>query len=227
VIEGSTIDVLGLVTGMTIDETKAAMALGFPNSVFHDNEQSFQARMRGVTIKAEPFVSTVEVEGINETMKAQFTGGASGNQSFAIARSVNYPDVLAAPTPATIVAALTEKYGAPSANDETTYFWTFAAGQQVPCVISYYGDTDCPRYVNDYSPHSLGDYANSTSAYDYVIMAEITTNYKDTSKVRELPVSAGDIALRREAAQADSSSIMAELERVHSASSQEVTAPKL
>ena len=45
-------------------------------------------------------------------MVAFFTGPAAGNRAFAVERQVYYPDVLTAPTVATITEALISKYGA-------------------------------------------------------------------------------------------------------------------
>lgn len=111
-LDGRFIDILDLVPGMGVDEVMAGLAAHYAAESIAEQRTYFQAGSRGVEVKTVEFIQTVKSGDSGDAMVAFFTGPAAGNRAFAVERQVYYPDVLTAPTVATITEALISKYGA-------------------------------------------------------------------------------------------------------------------
>ncbi|HWV21954.1 MAG TPA: hypothetical protein VN036_13085 [Devosia sp.] len=238
VLAGRVIDILDLVPGMDGAEVKAALAGLHPADSIVEQQTSFRVASRGVTVQTADFLKSITAGKENDRIEVSFTGPASGVQAFSIERTLRYSDVLSAPTLESIFEALDTKYGVPSMRSSDLYqpnpnnaaklVWAYSGGEQVPCRYLQAGQgPGCPLLLGGYDPSSLQHTATSRLDFDYIVTADIWPHDADIGKVRLFQVEVFDLARRKQAAQADTQAMLAEIERIHQQASKPAAAPAL
>lgn len=237
-LANQSIDILNLVPGMDGPAVEAALSELHPDHTKVERLTSFGAGARGVTVQTIDFLQSLSAGPEADRITAWFTGPASDIQAFAIERSVHYPEVLSAPTVATIADALLAKYGKASYNsrdfrDKPTaqLIWVFVGDDKVSCLgFGGYGTgKNCPVAwtLLEYKPQQLANLATTPPVFDYAIIAEIKTHEIDRTRSASLTVTVSDLRRRKEAAAADMQALLDEIERLHAQSSNPVGAPSL
>lgn len=237
-LAGRAIDILDLVPGMDGAEVKAALSALHSADSIVEQQTSFRVASRGVTVQTADFLKSITAGKEDDSIEVSFTGPASGVQAFSIERTLRYADVLSAPTLDSIFDALETKCGVPSMRSTDLYrpnpnnpaklVWAYSGGGQVPCRYLQAGQgPGCALLLGRYDPSSLQHTATSRLDFDYVVTADIWPHEADTSKVRLFRVEVFDLARRKQAAQADTEAMLAEIERVHQQASKPAATPTL
>lgn len=238
VLAGRAIDILDLVPGMDGAEVKAALSALHPADSIVEQQTSFRVASRGVTVQTADFLKTITAGKEDDRIEVSFTGPASGVQAFSIERTVRYSDVLSAPTVDSIFEALEAKYGGasmrssdlyqPNPNNPGKAVWAYSGGELVPCSYLQAGQgPGCALLLGGYDPSSLQSTATERLDFDYVVTADIWPHEADISKVRRFRVEVFDLARRKQAAQADTQALLAEIDRIHQQASKPSAAPAL
>ena len=136
-VPGRTIDIRGLVTGMSVQEARSVFtALG--DAAPNENTSSFVLSGKGQMVKSAPYTRVLYIGDESDRLSATFSALSSGNQITLVEREGDYrraPE--AAPLFDEFVSALVAKYGEPSFRKdgrEVTYLrWTYKNGLPVPC----------------------------------------------------------------------------------------------
>jgi hypothetical protein len=238
VLTDRTIDILDLVPGMDRAEVTAILSALHPADSIVERQTSFRVASRGVTVQTADFLKAITAGTEADRIEVSFTGPASGVQAFSIERSLRYSDVLSAPTVTSIFEALEAKYGLPSMRSSDLYqpnpnnpgklVWAYSGNEQVPCRYLQAGQgPSCALLLGGYDPSSLQSTATGQLDFDYVITADIWPHEADIGKVRRFRIEVFDLARRKQAAQADTQALLAELERMHQQASKPAAAPAL
>lgn len=85
----------------------------------------------------------------------------------------------------------------------------------------------CALLLGGYDPSSLQSTAAGRLDFDYVITADIWPHDADIGKVRRFRVEVSDLARCKQAAQADTQAMLAEIQRMHQQALKPAAAPAL
>lgn len=136
------------------------------------------------------------------------------------------------------VSALATKYCLPSMRSTDLYqpnpnnpaklVWAYSGGEQVATRYLQAGQGPGRALpLGGYDPSSLQHTATSRLDFDYVVTADILPHKADMNTVRLFRVETFHLARRKQAAQADTQAMLAEIERIHRQASKPAAAPAL
>lgn len=136
-VPGHTIDVRGLVPGMSVEEARAIL-VAVDGAAIDENMSSTALSKGDKMVRSVPYTKWLSIEDRGDKTSAMFSGISSGNQITLVKREADYRGNRdAAPLFDPFIAALVEKYGEPSFRKdgvEVTYLmWTYKNGQTAPC----------------------------------------------------------------------------------------------
>ncbi|WP_155524488.1 hypothetical protein [Oleisolibacter albus] len=137
---GRNVDIVGLSSGMTLQEVTAKLKADMPDASIRTNMLTVGLNYKGATVKFQQYTGGLLVNGgdANGLISLFFGSPASGNQLTSLLRNVDYRDPFKAPTREDVVAALTAKYGKPSGQSQSEKLMTLT------WLVKDAGDYVCP-----------------------------------------------------------------------------------
>ncbi|KQN74798.1 hypothetical protein [Devosia sp. Leaf64] len=222
-VPGRTIDIRGLVTGMSVEEARSAFAdLG--GDAPNENTSSFVLSGKGQTVQSAPYTSVLYQGDETDQLSAKFSALSSGNQITLVAREADYrraPE--AAPLFDDFVSALVAKYGEPSFRKdgrEVTYLrWTYKDGLPVPCYPE--GTPQClePQSAMMMLPQQA-------EAFDVIVSAMVGRKRGEDSLIA-FKLALTSLELKLAADMADEAGMRPALEQAIAAAAANAPKPKL
>lgn len=222
-VPGRTIDIRGLVTGMSLEEARLAFA-GLKGEEPSENTSSFVLSGKGQMVQSVPYTSALYQGDETDQLSAKFSALSSGNQVTLITREADYrraPE--AAPLFDEFVSALVAKYGEPTFRRdgrEVTYLrWTHKNGQPAPCDPE--GTPQCPE------PQSAITMLPGTAETFDVIISAMVGRKRDEEQLLGFKLALTDLKLKLAADHADETGMRPALEEAIAAAAANAPKPKL
>lgn len=219
-VPGRTIDIKGLLPGMTTDEARAILTDILGAEPGESREQTVLSQS-GIMVKSVPFTKWLSGTVDGEKISTMYSGFASGNQLVLVSREAEYSDSTSAPMFDAFMAGLLEKYGEPSFRKDwaeaAALIWTFKDGQLVPCDPS--GSPQCLEPTSAFS-----NLRASSQAFDVIIYAAVSRARRDIDRVGQFKMSSTDLSIMAPAEIADKDGLRPALDALVAASA--ASAPK-
>lgn len=220
---GRTIDIRGLVTGMSVEEARSAFAtLGGEEA--RENTSSFVLSGKGQMVKSTAYTSVLYQGDETDQLSAEFSALSSGNQITLITREADYrraPE--AAPLFDEFVSALVAKYGEPTFRKdghEVTYLrWTYKDGQPAPC-----DPEGTPQCLEPQSAITM--LPGSAEAFDVIISAMVG-RMRNEEQLLGFKLALTDLELKLAADRADEEGMRPALDEAIAAAAANAPKPKL
>lgn len=222
-VPGRTIDIRGLVTGMSLGEARSAFA-GLLGEEPSENTSSFVLSGKGQMVQSVPYTSVLYSGDETDQLSAKFSALSSGNQITLITREADYrraPE--AAPLFDEFVSALVAKYGEPTFRRdgrEVTYLrWTYKNGRPTPCDPE--SDPQCVE------PQSAITMLPGTAETFDVIISAMVGRKRDEEQLLGFKLALTDLKLKLAADHADEAGMRPALEEAIAAAAANAPKPKL
>lgn len=219
----ATVDVIGLVTGMTPAEAQAALKETDSRYKVNSEEQWIGGDFNGARIKTSLYVASMRAE-INsqeakshgESVTLKFSSPASSNQLVHINRWMGFYEPLQSPNFNEFIKTLKGKYGEPSAieanrgriNEQgepwlVELIWSFQDGKVISCNKNVLADatspcsTSAPSWTIDRSVVQL------QAKYEQKMVFRLERHKEDGKRLGSLMMELADVARYKVNAKAD------------------------